>query len=361
MRVIIRADGNQEIAMGHIMRCLSIADALRAEGAEAVFVTAGRESLALLRERGYEPFVLESPYRETESELDRFGTCFRQHPAELILVDSYFVTRRYMETVGSWTRTAWMDDLGESVYPADVLIDYNIYGKELPYEEAYRQAGIRLPGLRLLGCEYAPLRAQFANGVHSRIRERVSDVLITTGGGDAANVAGELCHRLAAEIRQGRHPGIRYHVVCGPFSGQKEMLKQFAVEHPAFRVHENVTDMCKLMEKCDIAVSAAGSTMYELCSLRLPAVCFTFAENQLRMAACFDALTDIRYVGNVMEERDAVLCRLLEQISRLEQDSALRRRIRRQMEGLTDGRGAGRLARALLAAAGQDTDRGSEG
>ncbi len=361
MRVIIRADGNQEIGMGHIMRCLSIADALQAKGAEAVFVTADRESLALLRGRGYEPFVLECSYREMESELDRFGRYFRQHPAELILVDSYCITRRYMETVGSWARTAWMDDLGEPVYPTDVLIDYNIYGKELPYETAYRQAGLRLPERSLLGCEYAPLRAQFAEGRHSRIRESVSDVLITTGGGDAANVAGELCRRLAAEIGQGRHRDVRYHVVCGPFSRQKEMLKQFAGENPAFRIHENVTDMRGLMEECDIAVSAAGSTMYELCSMRLPTVCFTFAENQLRMAACFDALTEIRYAGNVMEEREAVMGRLLEQIFRLEQDGALRERIRKQMEGLTDGRGAGRLARALLAEAGQGQSRGSEG
>ncbi len=101
--------------------------------------------------------------------------------------------------------------------------------------------------------------------------------------------------------------------------------------------------------------------MYELCSMRLPTVCFTFAENQLRMAACFDALTEIRYAGNVMEEREAVMGRLLEQIFRLEQDGALRERIRRQMEGLTDGRGAGRLARALLAEAGQGQSRGSEG
>ena len=73
MRVIIRADGNREIAMGHIMRCLSIADALRERGAEVTFVTAGRESEGLLRERGYMPFVLDVSYREMESELDRFS------------------------------------------------------------------------------------------------------------------------------------------------------------------------------------------------------------------------------------------------------------------------------------------------
>ena len=350
MRVIIRADGNVQIAMGHIMRCLSIADALRALGADVVFVTAGNESRGLLQTRGYEAVVLGTSYSAMESELGGFSAYFRQHPAELILVDSYFVTRGYMEVLRTWARTAWLDDLGEPVHPVDILINYNIYAKEMSYRERYAKSGAALPGQLLLGCEYAPLREAFGQGRRSVCRDAVQDVLITTGGGDAKNAVGALCGRIAEEIKTGLHWGIRYHVICGPFSEKREELRALAALYPVFRIHENVTDMWELMEQCDIAVSAAGSTMYELCSMRLPAVCFYFAENQRRMAEYFDRFTEIKSAGNIAQNREAVLTALLGRLTQLEEDGQLRRRIREQMETLTDGRGAWRIAERLLAA-----------
>ncbi len=350
MRVIIRADGNREIAMGHIMRCLSIADALRERGAEVTFVTAGRESEGLLRERGYMPFVLDVSYREMESELDRFSAYFRRDPGDLILVDSYYITQPYMEALGKFALTAWMDDLGETMFPADIVINYNLYGAEVPYQTLFQQAGLSVPGRCLLGCGYAPLRAGFGTGIRGRVRESVGDVLITTGGGDQYNGAGGLCGLLAEEMERGLHSGVRYHVVCGPFSGHKETLLRLAGQYPAFVIHENVTDMWNLMAECDIAVSAAGSTMYELCSMQLPAVCFYFAENQRRMAEYFGSRTDIVNGGDLSKDRETVLKRLSAGLSRLEQDGGLRERIRQQMGALTDGAGAGRIAEALLGA-----------
>ncbi len=350
MRIIIRADGNVEIAMGHMMRCLSIADALRALGADVVFVTAGDESRGLLQARGYEDVVLGTSYCDMESELGAFLAYFRQQPARLILIDSYFVTRKYMEVLRTWARTALLDDLGEPAYPVDILINYNIYAQKLPYREVFQKSGIPLPEQFLLGCAYAPLREQFGQGRRSACREMVQDVLITTGGGDAENAAGALCGRIAEEIKEGRHRGIRYHVICGPFSGHREKLRLLAAGHSAFLIHENVTCMWELMEQCDIAVSATGSTMYELCSMRLPAVCFYFAENQRRMAEYFDRFTEIKSAGNIAENRERVLEGLLTRLTRLEEDGQLRRRIREQMETLTDGLGARRIAESLILA-----------
>lgn len=80
MRVIIRADGNREIAMGHIMRCLSIGDALREEKAEVVFVTAGAETEELIRNRGYENYVLHTSFRHMEEELSAFWQYVQKFP-----------------------------------------------------------------------------------------------------------------------------------------------------------------------------------------------------------------------------------------------------------------------------------------
>lgn len=369
MRVAIRADGNREIAMGHIMRCLSIADAMKTK-AEVVFVTAGRETEKLIADKGFQNEVLGTDYRDMESELPVLEAFLAAHPVQLILTDSYFVTKNYMEKLGKLAKTAYIDDLGQPVYPLTALVNYNVYAPELPYKAWYREAGLPLPAEILTGCAYAPLREEFrignrnGQGTHGRKhlnsgekeraaeKETVTDVLITTGGGDMANAAGSLCRRLLAEMEEGRHKGIRYHVICGPFAESEKELREIASMHPQFILHKNVTNMSELMSECDVAVSAAGSTMYELCCMRLPAVCFYFAENQRQMAEYFDRETGIKSAGNVMEDREGVLERLLKRLADLERDGTLRERIRAQEARLVDGCGAVRLAERLLACAG---------
>ena len=348
MRVIIRADGNKEIAMGHIMRCLSIGEALQKIGAEVVFVTAGDDTSELIAERGFENYVLGTSFRNMDAELVRFRDYFERCPAEWILVDSYFVTEKYMRELSEWCRTVYLDDMGRPVYPVSALINYNIYGKELPYEEWYEQAGLKQPEKYLLGCSYVPLRKEFQQSLRSRAQDEVRDVLITTGGGDLVNAAGGLCQRLTEEIEKGQHPGVCYHVVCGPFSENKKELYELAGQNPAFVIHENVTRMSELIKECDAAVSAAGSTMYELCSMQLPVICFYFAENQRQMAECFAGTTEIINAGNITEDREAVIDKICEGLHVLEQDAKLRNRIRRQMAELTDGSGAMRIAMELI-------------
>lgn len=347
-RIVIRADGNRQIAMGHVMRCLSIADELRKMGADVIFVTAGDETGDLIQSRGFENHVLHSDFEQLEQELPVFLDFLEEHQPDLILTDSYYVTKEYMEALQRVSRTAYIDDLGQPVYPVDILIDYNIYGSELPYEKYYMEKGIPVPERILTGCSYAPLRAEFRQGRHSRVQEQVTDVLITTGGGDKANTAGRMCRKLLEERSEGHHAGIRYHVICGPFAQNRQELMEIAVEDDAFVIHDFVTNMSEFLVDFDLAVSAGGSTMYELCSMGLPTVCFTFAGNQRLQAECFDRTTEVKNAGSMTDQPAETIDRIAERLTQLEQDSALRQAVREQMLGLVDGCGAIRIAEMLL-------------
>lgn len=347
-QIVIRADGNRQIAMGHVMRCLSIADELQARGADVIFVTAGNETEELIRSRGFENHVLHSDFAQMEQELPIFLDFLKEYEPDLILTDSYYVTGAYMEALRQISKTAYIDDLGQPVYPVDILIDYNIYGSELPYEKYYTEKGIPLPERILTGCSYAPLRAEFRQGRRSRVQECVTDVLITTGGGDKADTAGRLCRKLLEERKKGSHAGIRYHVICGPFAQNRQELVEIAMEDDAFVIHDFVTNMSEFLINYDLAVSAGGSTMYELCSMGLPAVCFTFADNQRLQAECFDRTTEVKNAGNMMDRPAETIDRIAERLTQLEHDSALRQTVREQMLELVDGQGAIRIAEALL-------------
>lgn len=347
-RIVIRADGNQQIAMGHVMRCLSIADELCQMGADVIFVTAGNQTEELIRDRGFENHVLHSDFDRMEQELPALLKFLKEYQPDLILTDSYYVTDAYMEALRQICKTAYIDDLGQPVYPVDVLINYNIYGSELPYEKYYEEKGIPLPERILTGCIYAPLRAEFRQGRRSRIRECVTDVLITTGGGDKADTSGRLCRKLLAERKRGQHAGIRYHVICGPFAQNRQELMEIAAEDDAFVIHGFMTKMSEFLTNYDLAVSAGGSTMYELCSMGLPTVCFTFADNQRLQAEWFDRTTEVKNAGSMTDRPAETIDRIAERLTQLEQDDVLRQTVREQMLRLVDGRGAIRIAEALL-------------
>lgn len=89
--IYIRADANPNIGMGHIMRCLSIADAFHTLGNSLMFILADEHVLPLITERGYEAIVLHSAYNNMEAELPLWESQGIV-TADFIIVDSYYVT-----------------------------------------------------------------------------------------------------------------------------------------------------------------------------------------------------------------------------------------------------------------------------
>lgn len=212
--VVIRADANSKIGMGHVMRCLSVADALLKRGEEVLFVTADDTPVPLLTKKGIPYRVLHTDYADMEAELPKLWNALSELPQGLgvpeaalpqrntfILVDSYYVTEKYLAALKKRITTIYMDDIYAFSYPVDMLINYNIYGEEMGYEKDAAFADTKL----LLGANYVPLREEFSAGAgYVQSRKALSlgaanvtpaeegGILITTGGSDSFNLAGQL-------------------------------------------------------------------------------------------------------------------------------------------------------------------------
>ena len=338
--IFIRADGGREIGSGHIMRCLSIAGALQRQGQEVLFILANDSAAGLLAERGQKYRILDSDCRRMEKELSVLRPLLEAYTPKLFLADSYFVTEEYLKQVGKYTKTAYIDDLGMFPCPADVVINYNIYGEALPYREK------ALPQNRafLLGCSYAPLREEFENAVYA-VREKAAHVLITTGGGDKYNLAEQILGSVLSEETCGR---LQYHVVSGSFNSHLPSLQAVAAKHPNVKVYENIRNMAALMAQCDIAVTAGGSTMYELCAVGVPIICFSFVDNQERLVETFAQKGIVCYGGNYLREKEELPKKAAGYVRLLAESKTLREEYSRLERGLVDGRGAERIAKELL-------------
>lgn len=336
-RILLRTDGGPQIATGHIMRCLSIAEALRRAGAEAEFAVAdetGAEILASFQpeEKPFPVHILRSDYRNPETELAAL-TALLAGRCDCLLIDSYFVTAGYLAALRPLVRTAYIDDLTAFDYPVDLVINYDF----APPKDAYQTASEVLTG-----SAYTPLRSQF-RGLCPCIREQADRLLLSTGGTDDYGVAGNLLQEL---LSRPECTGWQFHVLTGPMHRHRAELEALAASHPAVRLHEGVRHMAVLMAGCDLAVSAAGTTLYELCAAGLPAVSFTMADNQLVTAGDMQRYASLPWAGDVRSTPDFIQG-LAARLLLLAADAEARRRLSASMQSCVDGLGADRIAEAL--------------
>lgn len=335
MMILFRADGNPDIGTGHIMRCLSLADALQEQGGEITFITAESYFQRLIQTRGYPCTVLGTAYDRMEEELSIFLPIIERERPELVILDSYFVTPQYMEAIRNISRLLYIDDLNAFDYPADAVVNYNIYGPELPYPQNKTY---------FLGPQYAPLRKEFQGLSQRNTKDRVENVLVSTGGTDPYHVALHCAEYLRKHLPR---ENMIFHFVLGAMNQDAAELERIAEELPFIRLHRQITNMCSLMLQCDAAISAAGTTLYELCACGLPTVTYILADNQIQGAQMFQKAGLMPCAGDIREDA-CFLERLFELLNSLADDFAQRQRIAEQMQGAVDGRGAARLAEAVL-------------
>ena len=258
-----------------------------------------------------------------------------------ILVDSYYVTEKYLAALKSRITTIYMDDIYAFSYPVDMLINYNIYGEEMGYEKDAAFADTKL----LLGTEYVPLREEFLAGEQQRTAANCG-ILITTGGSDSFNLAGQL---LMEAMKYDALKEKEYHVVSGSLNPHIGELQALAEKHENIHIHCNVTNMAELMAESEVALSAGGSTLYELCAMGVPVIAFSFAENQERLVQTFVKRGIAQYGGNYRTDGNKMIQNTIAGLETLLEDENLQTEYREKARTLVDGKGADRIAEAIQA------------
>lgn len=343
--LLVRAEGNSIIGLGHLMRTMSIASCLIPD-TEIVYLCTGDESISLIQERGFRVIKLTHEAFSLEEAEEILGKGYAKNTA--ILIDSYQVSDEYIEQLKKKYVVAYMDDLIEHPYPADVIINYNTYATEHEYANLYHKSACRTPEL-IIGGQFIPLRSEFTAGCSTENSNESSGekvkILITTGGGDQDNYAGIIAENL---LKLGLN--IELNVVCGAVNPNYPMLMQLSSDNSSMQVHRNVKNMSALMRECDMAISAGGSTCYELCAMGVPFVVFAYADNQLRILSSLAekrAALSAGFADNVSKQAEVVSIIVAEAV-KLINSKALREEVAANARKITDGSGARKLANELI-------------
>lgn len=286
-----RVDASNTIGTGHVMRCLTLADALYSRGARSHFLCRhiSTELAQQIQERQHELTILPVAIgNETDNELahsswlgetraqDAIDTAaaIGNKPCEWLIVDHYALDAKWetaMRTKAS--RICVIDDLADRMHDCDVLLDQNLY-----LDSTTRYVG-KVPAecKTLLGPRYAVLRDEFCMArasVQPRSGE-VGRILVTFGGIDALNHTGVAIEALARLDLV----GIEVDIVIGVGHPKRADILSLCAKH-GFHCHIQTRRMAELMLAADIAIGAGGSASWERCCMGLPTIAVAIACNQ---------------------------------------------------------------------------------
>jgi UDP-2,4-diacetamido-2,4,6-trideoxy-beta-L-altropyranose hydrolase len=266
----------------------------------------------------------------------------RAHRTRVIIVDApSFGTADLTALTDAALRVVVIDDLADRELPVDLVVNASAGAERLPYRGALRTQF-------LLGPRYVLLRPQFSQAGSRSVADQTGRILVTVGGGDPGDLTSRLVQWATRALG-----AVEQDVVVGPFTSRSAPLRA-AVEAAGGRValHEDPKDIAALMLAADMALCGGGQTAYELAATGTPALAIRLADNQtLNLTALAEAGT-LAWVGDV---NDAGLeAKVGPALAGLADDPMRRARMSRQGRALVDGRGAGRVARAVadLGAAG---------
>ena len=313
---------------------------------EVLFVTSGSDFKKTIEARGFRDIVLGTAYDCMDGEIERFISVLSEAAPDVVIIDSYCVTEKYFTVIQSFcnrtgAKVVYIDDMLCFAYSCDYILNYDILvgSLEQTYRRMYTEAGISLPKL-LLGPRFAPLRKEFSQCKRSKIREAGKDILITTGGADSYHVLLGLTDEIISR-GDGKHI---FHLIIGACNPDSHDIRRKAETGSSIVVYENITNMGEIMEKCDVAISASGSTLFELCATRTPSVIYTIADNQLPGAKGFSKKGLMEYCGDIRDYSMNEMAKLvLDKALALADNYEGRMMLFSAMKETVDGLGADRI------------------
>jgi UDP-2,4-diacetamido-2,4,6-trideoxy-beta-L-altropyranose hydrolase len=295
MKAVFRVDSSTEMGTGHLMRCLTLADALLERGVRSEYVCRELPGnlIELVVSKGFEVHSLSRPQDSREMHYANphaswLGVSWEEDAKQTaailagtnpcwLIVDHYALDAKWESAVSAYAeRLMVIDDLADRDHYCDLLLDQNLGRRAADYSDKVpKQCRTMVgPGYVLLREEFFRLRQKSLN----RRQGQLERVLVTLGGADKDNVTSEVIAALEASSLK---DNVVIDVVVGGASPHYQAISEQATQSRLnMEVSVNVSDMAQRMANADVAIGAVGGTTWERFCMGLPALLVCLADNQ---------------------------------------------------------------------------------
>lgn len=333
--ILFRCDGSPEIGLGHVVRCLALADELsKSYQCQVAFaMRCGPLGFEMVQQKGY-AILTAAEDRESFDYARWLTEVVRGMCAQALVLDVRDGLPRFTVQAlrDQGVLIVTLDDPSERRLAADLAF-------HPPVPQVQRLDWTGFTGRLYVGWEWVALRREFARRLPAAPGER-PEVLVTMGGSDPAGLT-----LRAVKALDLLEEDFETKVVLGPgFVHHLALDLLLAKRRHHFEIHRNVNSMSSLMSQASLAVVSFGVTAYELAAMGVPAIYLCLTEDHDESAS---ALVDADIALNMRVFTDVTEQALAEKVRHLLKNPTLRVRMSERGRKMIDGRGAERIARLI--------------
>jgi UDP-2,4-diacetamido-2,4,6-trideoxy-beta-L-altropyranose hydrolase len=272
-KVLFRLDSGTHFGLGHIMRSKALADAFLVIESPNTKIESTFAVKTIHADNAVNPHQL--IFISSEEDFISLAGSY-----DIIIIDHYDYTSELFLRLSQLNNSILVvldDECNRGKLYADVIVNSAINPSNKVIPLAYKKAAAKAK--LLLGAEYI-LLGQLFNQVELLPFEQRESIIITFGGSD---VSGLTLPVLKALVKSSL---INFHIIVVTGAGCKYLaeIKKYCLKY-SFIYQHNVKNMAALFSTAKFAISAAGSTVFELACCGVPGVFAVVADNQLMLAS----------------------------------------------------------------------------
>lgn len=268
-QLFFRADGNAQIGLGHVMRCLALADMLKGAFSMRFAIVEPTPDVRTLIENAGLSVIALSTFTQQADFLAQI------EPTEIAVLDGYSFEEAFQQSVRDRAKKlVFIDDLVAGHQVADVTINHAGGVSETEYGAS--------PNTQFyLGPHYALLRPEFLNPAGFGEPPVDGPIFVSLGGADPRNTS----LTVLEAVRQ-VDAMLPVHLVLGPFHPNRPTIEAFKNQLPNLTILQNLTasQMVSQLQQSSLAITACSTISYEVCAINRPLIAIVTADNQARLA-----------------------------------------------------------------------------
>jgi len=327
MKIAFRVDASPDIGLGHLMRCLALSEELRRQGHECSFLlkTASSEVIQCIKKFQW-VFHLIPPTATLQQDMDAVIKYAIDYDIDWVITDHYQIDSSYIkELKHQGFHVMSINDTASVHYYSDIVVNQNIGAEKLIFStEPYTTL--------LLGSNYTMLRDELLFRTKKKHNPTVKKIVIIFGGTDPDNYLLFILQSLKEVTK-----GINILAVIGPFNPHLAILQEYQRKTDMkLNLIPSPPNMANIYLQADLAISAGGSSCYELAYYGIPNLIITVADNQLSIAEELDRQHIGIYLGRKKEIQQEYL---KDKVKELLENQSLRKHMSQNGRKLVDGKG----------------------
>tara|TARA_B100000809_G_scaffold226393_1_gene237996 strand:- start:318 stop:1355 length:1038 start_codon:yes stop_codon:yes gene_type:complete len=335
--LFIRVDASPEIGIGHIMRCLTLAQELKNNFDKIIFLTQKNSSdfIETIMKNEFEVIFISA---NNDSDIIKNIVTTNSVNKNFLLIDHYNVDSNFESSLkNTFEKIFVIDDLANRKHDCDLLIDQNYY-RDLNHR--YEKL-IQNDTITLLGPKYAIIRSEFRSINKKTIKKnsQIKKILISFGGSDPTNE----CKKSLDALCSIENNQFEIVAIVGIYNNKFEQLKKLYEKYSNIKIYRHVNDLSLLMLNSDLFIGAGGTTTWERFYMGLPSIVTIISDDQKES---IEFLSDMGHIINLGLAKNVTSKTYAQTLQKPNSDLIYNMSLHNQK--LVDGNGSNRIKKQII-------------